>query len=257
MERKKCEVFELDIEYLETKGTGDTPLVILHGWGSQAERWSEVMAILEQNEVRVIAIDLPGFGYSDVPSEPWGIENYAQFTTEFLKRIKAQKFYLLGHSFGGRIVTKIAANRLSGLMGIILVNSAGVTPRNQARISIYKLATKIAKLFFSIPLLNNFKNIARKIIYKVSGSYDYYLQNGAMKETFKKVIEEDLTPYLSSIQVPTSIIWGRHDKMTPVSDAYIINRQIKNSKLIIIENGNHSLNLQMPERLAKEIINFL
>lgn len=255
MERKKCEILGLRTEYLTTNSPAEElPLVILHGWGSKAERWSAVLLLLEKRGKRAIAVDLPGFGKSEAPREPWGLENYQQFVIEFLKELNTQKFYLLGHSFGGRIAIKIAAAGWSGLVKLILVNSAGVTPRSKARISIYMLATKIVKPIFSIPPLNIFRNLTRKIIYTLSGSYDYYLAKGAMKKTFNEVIVEDLTPYLPSIQLPTCVIWGKLDNMTPVSDAYVIHNHIKNSKLTIIENGDHSLHLQMPEQLVEEII---
>lgn len=257
MERKNCEVLGLCTEYLEAGPAAGTPLVILHGWGSQAERWKEVMIALEKKGVKATALDFPGFGGSATPKVPWGLDEYKNFALNFLRVLEIQKFYLLGHSFGGRVVITIASEGTAGLQKLILVSSAGVTPRKKIRIFAYKFATKIAKPFFSFFILRIFEDLAKKIIYKLSGSYDYYLQKGAMKETFKKVIEEDLTPYLTRIQVPTLIIWGREDKMTPLSDAYLMNEKIKNSKPIVIEGGDHSLHLQMPERLAFEIMKFL
>ena len=255
MEHRSCEIFGLRVEYLETSVKGEVPLIILHGWGSRAERWRKVLEALEGKNIHAVAIDLPGFGATDPPGNVWGLKDYEEFAAKFLEIMGIKKFYLLGHSFGGRIAMKLAARHAPGLEKLLLVASAGVTPRSKTRISAYKLATKIAKPIFTLPVLNIFENIARKIIYKFSGSYDYYIQHGLMRETFKMVIAEDLTPHLSAISIPTYIIWGAKDEMTPLFDAYIIQRNIKNSKLTIIENGNHNLNLQMPESLAEKISN--
>jgi len=257
MQKKTIAISGVETRYFETDASGGIPLVILHGWASQAERWSEVIRILDAKKIKVIAIDLPGFGQTAAPKESWGLDEYKNFVLVFLKSLGVDKFNLLGHSFGGRIAIKLSARHVSGLAKLLLVASAGVTPRSKARISIYKLATKTVKPIFILPPLNIFQNIARRIIYRFSGSYDYYLQKGAMKETFRNVIAEDLTPHLCGINVQTCIIWGKKDIMTPLSDAYIIHRNIKNSRLVILENGNHSMNLQMPEKLAEEIFRFL
>jgi pimeloyl-ACP methyl ester carboxylesterase len=258
MERKKSVIWGLNIDYLQTNfATNKNCLVILHGWGARAERWANVLELLEEQGIFAIAPDLPGFGNSDSPKEPWTLDNYERFVSEFLRHLNIQGFGLLGHSFGGRIAIKFAADNLPGLNKLFLVASAGVTPRNKLRIGTYKIATKIAKPIFSIPPLNIFANLTRKIIYKVSGSHDYYLQNGYMRQTFKNTIDEDLTPLLSRIHSPTFIIWGDDDKMTPLSDARIMDKNIRNSKLTILEGGSHSPNVQMPKKLAETIANNL
>ncbi len=257
MQTKTILVRGVKTRYFETSASSEMPLILLHGWGSQAGRWQEVMNMLEGKKIRAIALDLPGFGQSTTPAESWGLDEYANFILDFLKSLRIESFHLLGHSFGGRIAIKLAAQKISNLEKLILVASAGVTPRNKTRIFLYKFGTKLIKPIFSLPFLRMFADLARKIIYKFSGSYDYYVQKGVMRETFRKVITEDLTPYLHKITASTCIIWGDKDKMTPLSDAHIMHRHIKNSQLTIIENGNHSLNLQMPKRLAEEISNYV
>jgi len=243
----------LHVRYLETDGKSDIPLIILHGWGSQAERWRKVLAILERQNVRALAIDLPGFGETLAPKTSWDIDDYGNFVHSFIKALAISKFYILGHSFGGSVAMKLASAQTEGMTRLILVNAAGVTPRDKKRLFAYKVFVKIMKLIFVLPPLSLFRNKAKKIIYWLSGSYDYYLQTGVMKETFKKVIERDLTPYLSKIQVPTHIIWGENDRMTPLSDAHLMEKNIAGSKLTVIKGGVHALNIQMPETLTEEI----
>jgi len=78
-----------------------------------------------------------------------------------------------------------------------------------------------------------------------------------MKDTYLKVISEDLSEELHKIKTPTVIIWGDKDNYTLVEDAYFINQQIENSKLIILPGANHELNRKVPDILAKEILNSL
>ena len=80
---------------------------------------------------------------------------------------------------------------------------------------------------------------------------------GIMRDVFKKLITQDLTAKFSKIQVPTLIIWGDKDVMTPVQDAYLMQELIPNSKLEIIEGGKHPLNFQFPGKLVELIPAFL
>jgi len=78
-----------------------------------------------------------------------------------------------------------------------------------------------------------------------------------MKETLKKVLSEDLTPELSQIKAKTLLVWGEKDKAVSIQDAYLMKEKISNSTLEIIPGASHTPNLELPEKLAKIIANFL
>lgn len=86
---------------------------------------------------------------------------------------------------------------------------------------------------------------------------DYIKTQGIMREVFKKVITQDLTAKFSKIQIPTLIIWGDKDEMTPVQDAYLMQELIPNSKLEVINAAKHALNFQAPEKLVETITKFI
>ena len=75
-----------------------------------------------------------------------------------------------------------------------------------------------------------------------------------MKETYLKVVSEDLSHRLLFIKNPTVIIWGDKDDSTPIADAHFINSNIKDSKLIVLPDRKHSLQLEAPELLVRSII---
>ena len=78
-----------------------------------------------------------------------------------------------------------------------------------------------------------------------------------MKETFKKAIGEDLTPLLGTIKIPTLIIWGENDKTLPVTDGYLMNKKIENSRLEIMKGVDHTPQIEAPDLLAQKIIEFI
>lgn len=116
------------------------------------------------------------------------------------------------------------------------------------------MASKILKVFSFLPFYPLFKKAFYKYVIKRS---DYPQTEGFLRETFLNVIKEDLSPYLSSIKIPTVLIWGDKDKATPLRDGKFMNGQIKNSKLEIIPGANHFLNNNHPEELSKIILNNL
>lgn len=94
-----------------------------------------------------------------------------------------------------------------------------------------------------------------KFLYRILGASDYYnCKNEIMRETFKNIIAEDLTPYLSEIKKPAIIIWGEKDKYTPLADGILMNKKIKNSKLHIIKNAGHGIHIYESGKLAEIIL---
>ncbi len=234
------------------------PIIILHGWGRGQQSFEKLKKLLEEKGHQVYSFDLPGFGEEKEPDQPWSVSNYADYVLNFSQTKDLNKFFLFGHSFGGRVGIKFASHYPEKLAGLILCDSAGVTPRNKVQFGFLAKSVKIGKKIFSLPVIKYFYPFIKKVIYFLTGNRDYYrLQSEIMRETFKKVIAEDLKPYLSDIKIPTLIVWGEKDKATPVSDAKIINEKISNSQLKIFKNIGHNPQLEMPEKLAGVINDFI
>lgn len=232
-------------------------ILILHGWGASSKSWTRVKELLGNQGYKVYVPDLPGFGSNPAPPRAWSVDNYVGWVRDFCEKQGLSRFFLLGHSFGGRLAIKFAVKYPEKLKGLILVATAGVTKRKSLRNFLFLFLTKIGTGPFSLSILNQFKPLAQKVIYKLAGSRDYLFAQGLMKETMKRVIAEDLKPYLSKITITTLIIWGEKDKITPLADAYLIKKEIPNSTLEIIPQIGHRLNFDAPEILTGKILNFI
>ncbi len=243
------------IKKLETsfKITGEgKPLLILHGWGSRSERWERVAELLAENGMKVIIPDLPGFGNSQRPSEVWGLDDYCEFIQEFVKFLSLEKFYLLGHSFGGSLAVKCALAFPEKIDKLFLVGAACFR-RKALRKKLFYIIAKVFKIFSFLPCYSCVRKGFYKFIVRKS---DYPYTEGVMKDIYLKIIKEDLSDVLPQIQIPTIIIWGEKDKVKPIKEARSINEKIKNSKLEILPKGGHSPYSKMPEKLSKIISQF-
>lgn len=232
-------------------------ILILHGWGSSSERWQETAKILSQAGFKVVVPDLPCFGKSVEPPFGWSVGDYAEFVLKFAKELNLDKFFLIGHSFGGRIAIKLGAVYPEKIQGLILVGAAGIESARGFKSKIFLFLAKLGNSLFSLPLLKKLYPRARKTIYLLARTKDYFEAEGVRKEIFKKVISEDLTTFLSQIKTPTLLIWGKKDRLTPLKHGYLMKEKIPNSTLEVIPNFGHALNLECPQKLATAIIKWL
>lgn len=233
------------------------PLLILHGWGSSSDAWVEVQERLVQGGYRVCVPDLPGFGKSDPPPRPWGVGDYARFVANVAHRLSMERFFLIGHSFGGRIGIRLTTLHPERAIGLVLCASAGIKSRRTLKLLLFLALAKGGDALLSLPLLSYLHEPARKGLYLLVGERDYYRAQGVMRETMKKVIEEDLRPDLGKITVPTLIVWGDRDRVIPLSDAHIMKEEIPDATLEIVEGAGHRLPYQEPEIFTRLVLTFL
>lgn len=248
-------ISEKKIKGLKTRykktGKGATVL-LLHGWGCDLNIFEKVQSELE-NKFQVYSIDFPGFGESEPPTEIWGVEEYTQFIETFIKIESIENPILIGHSFGGRVSILYSSRNKTNK--IVLVGSAGITKKiSSIKKIFYKAISYFKGFMLSIsPKTDNFLEYYRKKF----GSEDYKNATPIMRKILKKVVNEDLRMYMSKINAPTLLIWGRNDTATPLTDAVIMEKLIPNSGLVILENSGHFSFLEKLNEFLIIINNFL
>lgn len=247
------------------------PLFMLHGWGGSKESWEVLMEEMAKQRVldghSCIAVDFPGFGESDEPAQAWNVTDYAHFTEKTIAAVYREldlsgDFDLIVHSFGGRVALKMLSpdfpHQISEKIDhLILIAAAGIKPRRTLRLRVASAAARFGKKLMSLPGLRWAAPLAQKLLYRVLKTHDYEKTSGIMRETFLKVIDEDLADSLPHIKNPTLIVWGKKDSYVPVSDAKLMNQKILGSHLKIIPKGRHGIHKTFAPDIAKWIKEFL
>jgi pimeloyl-ACP methyl ester carboxylesterase len=254
----KGEIIDIDglKIHLEIMGSGE-PLLILHGWGSSHYSWAKVQAILADKGYQVIVPDLPGFGDSPAPQNPQTVGDYSDFVLKLVEKINLSSFYLLGHSFGGRVAIKFTRQNPQRVKKLILCDAAGIKMELDSKAKAVFVLIRWANVIFSRRIFSQFKKIARNILYFFLRHKDYVRTQGIMKETFKLVIAEDLLPELPDIKNKTLIVWGQKDSLVPLKVAYILKEKIVNSELKVFLGIRHNPHREIPEELSETIDQFL
>jgi pimeloyl-ACP methyl ester carboxylesterase len=238
--------------------TADQLVLVLHGWGKGSAAWVEAGETLAQKGFRVIIPDLPGFGKSAEPRNPWTVNDYLKFVEIFVADLRLDNFDLIGHSFGGGLGAMFAAKNPQKVEKLILCDSAIIRKeRLSLRQLIAKGIVKSGKFFLGLPFSGGIVPLAQRTIYKIAGVHDYQSASPIMKETFKNILREDLIGHAAKIETPTLIVWGRNDKSTPVEDATALNKIIAGSTVAFIEGAGHNSHKTHPQELANIIRQFL
>ena len=228
-----------------TAGQGEAVL-LLHGWGSSIVPYTRLISLL-QRKYFVIALDLPGFGGTQEPPQPWDVDAYVDFILEFLKAFSPERLSLVGHSFGGRCIIKMMHRQLPfRVEKLVLVDSAGIKPQPSKKQSLRSRVYKLGKWFCTRkPVAALFPN-ALEALKKKFGSADYAAASPMMRQCLVRVVNEDLTHLLPGIQPPTLLVWGENDTATPLPDGQQMEKAIPNAGLAVIPNAGHYSFLDQP-----------
>lgn len=215
-------------------------IVFLHGWG--ANKYSFLWTKKYFSDYSLIYVDFAGFGESEEPQKPWSVFNYVQDLKLLLDKFDIESLVLVGHSFGGRVAIKYSFLYQNDYneFRLCLVDAAGLKP---ARNLIYYF--KIYKYKFLKKIAKNIKSIQKTL--SKYGSNDYKTLSPTMKETFKLVVNEDLSYDAKYIVKPTIVIWGKDDKETKLYMAKRLNKLIVGSKLYLLDNAGHFSFLDKPQ----------
>lgn len=240
---------DIIVNYKIYEGTKKNTLLILHGWGRSMAEWHTFSNSVSP-KYRVIVLDMPGFGYSSIPKSAYSVFDYADFVDEFLRKLNIDSCVILGHSFGGRLGV-VLPTKHNYVKKLILVDSAGILEKSlikTGKIFLYKSLRKLVKPIFP-----------KKLVYKIKskiGSADY-MSSTELKDTFVKIVNQDLSAYVKEIKIPTLIIWGNQDDVLSVSQAKIFKKNIPNSRLRIVWGAKHSPHLEKPQEFTELIEEFL
>ena len=249
---------ELEVKY-EITGPENGPVaMVLQGWGTELTMYDSVAQALN-DLYKVVQLDLPGFGASDEPADPWSVDDFCDFFCKFMEELGIKKATLIGHSYGGRMIIKMAARESLPfeIDKIVLVDSAGVMPERTAaqefKVKRYKA---VKKFLTSAPVHAMFPEVIDYWLSK-QGSEDYKRASQIMKACLVKAVNEDLKDIMHYVEQETLLIWGDKDLDTPISDARIMEERMPNSALVTIEGAGHYSFLEQPLLFRSIIRSFL
>jgi pimeloyl-ACP methyl ester carboxylesterase len=268
---KQVSVQGIDIHYIE-KGEGK-PLVLVHGIPTSSFLWRDMIEELSAHG-RVIAPDLPGFGFSDPPPNgDYSISSYAGLLQSFLEALSVEAATLVCHDYGGPITVTYALRNPEKWDRLVLLDTF-----LHNELPPWPMSTKVARIrpVGELFMWLGGKSIARSgleqgVVDKSRISDEivrrYYMPGGTadklnrtMLGTLRADYAEDLEfieKNLGTIERPTLILWGEEDVFLPPYLADLIHKDIRGSALVKNPNCGHFIQEDQPDWATRRIVEFL
>lgn len=225
------------------KGSGEI-IVLLHGYLSRKESFYYQTEFLS-GYYTVMAPDMPGFGASPPLGSAWSVGDYAEWFLAFLKAQKTARVHILAHSFGARVAFKAVASHPEMAKSLIVTGGAGlVKPRSEEYLKKVRAYRRVKKIF-------------PRFAEKHYGSPEYRALSPVMKESYKKIVNEDLLSCAAQIKCRTCLVYGKNDVVTPPSEEGETFRKTIGGSVLHIMDGGHFCFSEYPGQFNKIIYNFL
>jgi pimeloyl-ACP methyl ester carboxylesterase len=254
-------------------GDGEaTPVVFVHGLSGCWQNFLENIPSVSQTR-RVVTLDLPGFGESEMPHEKVSITGYARVVQEVCDRLELERISLVGNSMGGFIAAELAIRQPARVERLALVSAAGISSANVARLPVLTLGRIGAAMMANqavdhryIAMRPRARQLALGLVARhprlLAPDLAYEgLMRGADKPGFNSALraclEYDFRDRLPEIEAPTLIVWGEKDSILSVRDADEYERLIPNTKKLVMRDTGHVPQVERPEAFNRELLEFL
>lgn len=260
-----------EIHFVEFGDKSKEQVLMIHGFGGSFDNFKHMFKLM-QDDFYILAVDLPGFALSDLPNlDSIGVDKYSEAYRDFfvfiINEFSLNNFHIVGNSLGGLMAWETAYAHSEKLKSVTLLASAGYETDK-----VTKNATGWLKSWYAAPL---FSKGLPKFMAKINMNNIYYDKSKVTEEglnsqyytinkegnfpfmlTLALTGEQPDTSKISSIKVPTLIIWGENDKIIPAYHAEKFGRDIENSKVVVFEKCGHVPQLEMPQKTYKEMMLF-
>jgi len=269
---RRVELPGAEVNYVEI-GEGE-PILFVHGLAGCWRNWLENLPYFARSH-RAIALDLPGFGHSPMPSWPIDMPAYGRLLHDFCEKLGIERVAaLVGNSMGGFVSTEAAIEDPSQFERLVLVSAAGIGFAKA--VASLRARTSLAAFERSMSVLARPHRLwltrprARQLAFAGLVRYPDRLRPELLRELIEPGLRAPAFPpsiraiggydtrhRLTEIRVPTLVVWGLNDRIVRVEDAIGYHRLIEGSRLEIFERTGHVPQMERPGRFNRLVEEFL
>jgi 3-oxoadipate enol-lactonase len=254
----------IDSYFIDAGNPTAQPVVLIHGFPFSHEMWNQQIELLKK-DYRVIAYDVRGHGRSGVADGQYTIEFFVDDLIGLMDHLKIEKAVICGLSMGGYVALRAVERNPERLQALILCDTQSIADSNEGKLkraaSIRSIRTNGVNAFAEgfvkavfAPASLSTKLDKVEMITKIIQSNSSL---GICGTLLALAARTDTTASLTGINVPTLILVGEHDALTPPRASQEMNEKIPNSEFHIIANAAHMSNLENPEAFDGHLRNFL
>lgn len=256
-------VNNFDLSY-DDLGEGNIPIIFLHGFPFDKSMWQGQLDFLK-SAYRVIAVDIRGFGKSTDEKSPLSIDVFAADLITFMDQLSIEKAIVCGLSMGGFITLNAHQRFPDRFEALILADTQCIADTPEVKEKRYDTIREI-----EVNGVANFnEGFIKKVLHKDSFTSKKELVEELRSVVFSNsehIIQQGLVALaersetcstLDKITIPTLIICGREDIVTPLAQSEAMKESISGATLQIIENAGHVSNLEQADEFNQHLLDFL
>ena len=245
------------------RGFGDSVVLLLHGFGGDLDNWMFNLDSLAEKH-RVLALDLPGHGQSVKTNVDPSLSGMATFVRKFLDVLSVSSLHVVGHSMGGAIAMQLASDSPETVKSLGLICSAGLGPdinsdylRGFVEAQSQQELKLVLQQLFADESLVNLQLVNDLLNYKRIDGVEATLN--ALSETLISAGEQTfLTDNIVASGIPVLVIWGKQDRIIPVSHAQ--NFSAAGGYCVeveIFDSAGHMVQMEKAYDVNRRLLNFL
>jgi len=269
----KTEIRGTRVNYVDIgEQKAERPMLFVHGLSGQWQNWLENIPRFAKVR-RVVALDLPGHGRSEMPHDRITIELYGEYVAELCEQLGLSPAVVIGNSMGGFVSAELAIRRPESVERLMLLSSAGVSQMDIARSPV--LAGGKVAAFLATSTVAQHRWIARRpllrhlILFAVARHPSLLkadvtfegLMKGSGKPGFddalRACLEYDFRDRLPQIGCPVLVLWGEKDAIIPHRDADKFVEMIDGARKIILKDTGHVPMMERPSTFNATLEEFL
>ena len=238
-------------------GSGDS-LLLLHQTADSSRLWLDVFPGLAER-FHVVAMDTPGYGNSDQPAEPLGIEGYGRAVVEFLDAVGIDQAHVIGHHTGASFAVEVAATYPDRVDKLILSGCPDYEPDERPGKLVHAKPATIKddgdhlrkawkRIAFQMAPWARLDQMQTSVIDTLQASPNYYF-------AYLAVFGTDVRERIPRISAPTLLMGGEHDEFTPRHE--LLKPLFRQAETHVIENASAVTMLECPDEFNRVVLDFL
>lgn len=253
------------------------PLLLLHGLGDSALSWSGVLPALARSHT-VYALDLPGFGSSSRPEASYTPDFLSAAVAAFLDALTLPAVAIAGNSPGGLVALRLALESPGRVTALALLDSAGlgrgvglplrlltlpgvggaVVARNRTPLGAWFWVLGLVAQLFAVPWRAPWPWVGQ--LYRMARTPGYLEATVAAARAELNLRGQRpeilVRAELPQLQIPTLVVWGRHDRLVPLRHARDAASRLPCAELAVIPGAGHAPQLEQPDATAAALQQF-
>jgi len=234
----------------EAYGDGPVQVLWLHGWSRTGADFAAAAKLLADDGIASVALDLPGFGASPLPSEAGGSALYARLLQPVLDQFGTEALVVVGHSNGGRVATALTLAHPERVKALVL---SGAPLLRLAAARRPPRAYRVLRELHRRGMIGEARMEAARQKY---GSSDYRNATGLLREILVASVNENFEARLDEIVIPVALVWGVNDRDVPIEVAQRIGALLARSpdvELDVLTDTGHLVPTERPAELAAHV----